>query len=277
MTLTVTLVGGPTAILELAGLRILTDPTFDEPQSYPQPLVNDLVKTAGPALTAEQVGRIDVVLASHEHDDNLDHSGREFLGNAEKAYTTAVVAGQFSDNVIALTEYESVTVPLPAGGGELTITGVPAHHGPEGIYQLLGPVLGFVLSGEGLPTVYISGDNSSLEVIREVQDKVGPIDIAVLFTGAPSFEMLADGAFITLSNETALEAAQMILTDAVIVPIHTDSWGHFTQNTSQIQEVFDQAGLADRLVALHPGESATIPSVHRQPKRTRPSKAPMPG
>ena len=28
--LTVTLIGGPTALLEYAGLRLLTDPTFDD-------------------------------------------------------------------------------------------------------------------------------------------------------------------------------------------------------------------------------------------------------
>ena len=30
----ITLIGGPTVLMELAGLRILTDPTFDEPGSY---------------------------------------------------------------------------------------------------------------------------------------------------------------------------------------------------------------------------------------------------
>lgn len=27
--------GGPTALLELAGMRLLTDPTFDPPSDYP--------------------------------------------------------------------------------------------------------------------------------------------------------------------------------------------------------------------------------------------------
>ena len=30
-------VGGPTAILEVGGLRLLTDPTFDPPGDYPRP------------------------------------------------------------------------------------------------------------------------------------------------------------------------------------------------------------------------------------------------
>jgi hypothetical protein len=47
-------------------------------------------------------------------------------------------------------------------------------------------VTGFVLSGPGLPTVYLSGDNASMGVINEVADRVGQIDIAVLFAGAAS-------------------------------------------------------------------------------------------
>ncbi len=33
-SIAVTVVGGPTALLEWAGLRLLLDPTFDEPQRY---------------------------------------------------------------------------------------------------------------------------------------------------------------------------------------------------------------------------------------------------
>jgi L-ascorbate metabolism protein UlaG (beta-lactamase superfamily) len=33
----VTLIGGPTALLDIDGLTILTDPTFDAPGEYPIP------------------------------------------------------------------------------------------------------------------------------------------------------------------------------------------------------------------------------------------------
>ena len=54
--LRVTLVGGPTALIELDGFRILTDPTFDGPGAYQFPHVK-LEKLTGPALSAEAVGR----------------------------------------------------------------------------------------------------------------------------------------------------------------------------------------------------------------------------
>jgi L-ascorbate metabolism protein UlaG (beta-lactamase superfamily) len=61
-TLSVRLVGGPTAVLEYAGLRWLTDPTFSAPGEY----AGGLVKTSGPAITIDELGAIDVVLVSHD-------------------------------------------------------------------------------------------------------------------------------------------------------------------------------------------------------------------
>ena len=76
----ITLIGGPTALIEIAGFRLLTDPTFDAPGDYQLPHVK-LTKTASPAVGAEAVGAVDAVLLSHDqHSDNLDHSGRDFLG-----------------------------------------------------------------------------------------------------------------------------------------------------------------------------------------------------
>lgn len=52
--LAVTSLGGPTVLLEDAGLRILADPTFDDLRRYPDPDGGQaLVKTRGPALGTE--------------------------------------------------------------------------------------------------------------------------------------------------------------------------------------------------------------------------------
>ena len=77
--LTVRLVGGPTALIELGGVRLLTDPTFDPPGDHPVG-TRVLTKTTGPAVAAEELGRIDAVLLSHDqHPDNLDDAGRALL------------------------------------------------------------------------------------------------------------------------------------------------------------------------------------------------------
>ena len=84
MTISITLIGGPTALLEIDGFRLLTDPTFDAPGAYQLPHVK-LEKLTGPALAAKDIGEVDAVLLSHDqHSDNLDHTGKEFLGHAKR-------------------------------------------------------------------------------------------------------------------------------------------------------------------------------------------------
>ena len=50
-SLRITLIGGPTALIEIDGFRLLTDPTFDAPGAYQLPHVK-LEKLSGPALGA---------------------------------------------------------------------------------------------------------------------------------------------------------------------------------------------------------------------------------
>ena len=80
MTLSITLIGGPTALIEIDGFRLLTDPTFDAPGTvYQLPHVK-LEKLEGPAIGADAVGEIEAVLLSHDqHSDNLDNPARIFL------------------------------------------------------------------------------------------------------------------------------------------------------------------------------------------------------
>ena len=68
----IAVVGGPTAVIDIAGTRIVTDPTFDPPTDY-----GYLRKLAGPAVGAQALGQVDIVLLSHDlHPDNFDHAGR---------------------------------------------------------------------------------------------------------------------------------------------------------------------------------------------------------
>lgn len=257
MSITVTLVGGPTAVLEYAGLRIITDPTFDAPQTYHHPIAGPVVKQTAPAFTPEELGRIDVALASHEHIDNLDVSGRGFLTMVPHAFSTVEVAAQFGPNVVGLEDYATAQVERGDGAGQLTITAVPAHHGPDGVWPALGPVIGFILEGDGLPTVYVSGDNSELDIVEEIAARFPTVDVAVLFVGGAKFDVIADGSYITLSNERALDAAKLLGASKVIA-VHEDSWAHFSQNASQIIELFEGAGMGDAIIALQPGESRTF-------------------
>lgn len=252
-----TLVGGPTAVFTLAGLTFITDPTFDQPRSYPVPGEPTLVKTGGPALLSSELPHPDVVLLSHDHHaDNLDAAGRELTSRVARVFTTIAGASRLGNGATGLSSYESAALAV-TGGGTLTVTGVPAHHGPEGLWQVLGPVTGFVLTGEGLPTVYVSGDNSSLDLVEEITSKFGPIDLAVLFAGGAKLDGVMTGAFLTMPNEDILQAAK-IMTSATIIPVHADGWAHFSQTKNELMEAFHRAGIGHRLLVVEPGDTARL-------------------
>ncbi|MFF0161556.1 MBL fold metallo-hydrolase [Streptomyces sp. NPDC005263] len=241
--------GGPTALIEYGGLRILTDPTFDAPGDYSRPGRPTLTKTAPASVAPADLGPVDAVLLSHdEHADNLDHSGRAFLADVPVTLTTPSGAPRLGGTAQGLAPWESVELRRP-DGGTVTVTGAPALHGPdgvEGVEEVTGEVIGFVLTSADLPTVYVSGDNASLIMVERIAERFGPVDTAVLFAGAPRFPVLFDGAPIVLDSAGAAEAAR-ILGARRVVPAHCDSWAHFTEGREDLVAAFTAAGLADRL------------------------------
>jgi L-ascorbate metabolism protein UlaG (beta-lactamase superfamily) len=228
----VTYIGGPTAVLEYAGMRILTDPTFDEPQTYADPDGTPLVKTRGPGIALADLGVIDLVLLSHhEHEDNLDVSGSTVLTGA--VLSTPEAAADLPQ-VTGLAPWQRTTV------GHVTVTAVPALHGPVGSEEFVGTVTGFVLQCEEEPTVYVSGDNASLDLVREIAAQFPLIDYAVLFAGAA--RVPAIDAPLTLTSADAAEAAR-ILDAGQVVGLHTEDWEHFSESREQLEAAFAGTGL----------------------------------
>ncbi|OJZ74651.1 Zn-dependent hydrolase [Mycobacterium paraffinicum] len=252
--MTAQLIGGPTAVFEIGGLRLLTDPTFDPPGDHHIGARN-LVKTGSPAVSIHDLGAIDAVLLSHhQHPDNLDAEGKKLLDRVPLVLSTATAAETLGGTVHALPAWRHHAMTRP-DGRELKITGVPAQHGPAGTEHLTGEVRGFVISGDDLPTVYISGDNASLSVVRDIADHAGPIDIAVLFAGRARSPLME--AYLTFSAAQAAEAAE-ILAAPVVIPMHVDGWQHLTQDSAVVPEAFARRGLADRLLVLTPGQVTDI-------------------
>ena len=241
----VRVLGGPTALIEYGGLRFLTDPTFDAPGEYPLGGGRSLTKTAPSAADPADLGPVDAVLLSHDqHPDNLDTAGRALLAEVPVVLTTRSAAARLGGTTQGLAPWDAVDLPRP-GGGTVTVTATPALHGPEGCEPVTGEVVGFVLTAAGLPTVHVSGDNASLDVVREIAGRIGPVDTAVLFAGAAR-TALFDGALLTIDGARAAEAAT-VLGARRVVAAHCDSWAHFTEGREDVVAAFTAAGIADRL------------------------------
>ncbi|MET7398716.1 MBL fold metallo-hydrolase [Dactylosporangium sp. NPDC005572] len=226
--------GGPTLRFTLGGLAFLTDPTFDGPGDYDLGS-RVLTKTAAATGSPADAAPVDVVLLSHDqHPDNLDTAGRAFSATVPLVLSTPAAADRLGPPVRGLEPWTSVE--LPGGDGGLRVTAVPAQHGPDGTEHLTGPVTGFVLAGAGLPTVYVSGDNASLDVVRQVAARFPAVDVAVLHGGRARTALLGD-ANLTLDAAGLVEAAGL-LGATTVVPVHVEGWAHFTETPADVEAAF---------------------------------------
>lgn len=248
---TATLVGGPTALLRRAGLAIITDPTFDGPGDYA-----NLTRTAPPALQPADLGPIDVALVSHHHHpDNLDGSGRALLAQIPTVVTTVAGAEALAGDGIestGLAPWQSLTIHRP--DAPLTITATPALHGPPGVAEHTGPVIGFIVESPGAPTIYFSGDNSEVDVVRQIAVRFPSIDIALLCVGAARVANRGPDP-LTLDAARATRVGAL-WPAAAVVPVHADSWAHFSEPRDQF--VANWTGPADQLIMLEPGVETAL-------------------
>jgi L-ascorbate metabolism protein UlaG (beta-lactamase superfamily) len=265
LELVATYVGGPTAILDVAGLRFITDPTFDAAGTSYETPVYTLRKAAAPAVAPDALGDIDAVLLSHDHHfDNLDRAGRALLARARRVLAPAAGAERLGGGATGLAPWQSVTLDAPTGRS-VRITATPARHGPHGGDR--GPVIGFLISdarssGARPPSVYVSGDTVWYEGVEEVARRAD-VRVAFLFMGAARVREVGPAHLTMTADEGVMVARAM--PDAVIVPLHFEGWEHFSEGRAQIERAFADAGVEDRLCWLTPGRATQIEAVRVGP------------
>ena len=171
----VTHVGGPTALIEVGGWRLLTDPTFDPPgKRYVFGWGTSSRKLTGPAVAASELPPIDAVLLSHDHHaDNLDPAGRALLPSAGVVVTTTSGAGRLGDGARGLEPWATTRLEAP-GRPAIEITATPCRHGPPLSHPIVGDVIGFALAWEDQDegVLWISGDTVLYDGVRQVADRL---------------------------------------------------------------------------------------------------------
>jgi L-ascorbate metabolism protein UlaG (beta-lactamase superfamily) len=216
----VTWMGHSTMLVELDGVRILTDPVFCERASPFQWM--------GPArfhptpLPLDGLPDVDAIVISHDHYDHLDY-----------------------ESVSWLAENSDVPFLVPLGiGAHLEAWGMPADRIHElewweereikGVRLVSTPARHF--SGRGLfdrnhtlwtswamvgPTqrAWYSGDTGPFEAAAEIGEKLGPFDLTMVESGAwnPAW------GNIHLGPDAAKEMHEMVRGKAMM-PVH---WGTF--------------------------------------------------
>jgi L-ascorbate metabolism protein UlaG (beta-lactamase superfamily) len=250
----ITRIGGPTALIEVGGIRLLTDPTFDPPgrhYNFGLPFVGS-TKTEGPAIGLDEVGKLDAVLLSHDqHQDNLDTMGRDALTRSGRVLTTTAAAKRLGGNADGLRPWESTV--LGDAGGRITVTATPARHGVPGISLLSGPAIGFMLewSGQENGALYLSGDTVYFRGIDRIARRF-QVSVAVIHFGGVRFAVSGPARY-TFNAAEGLHAAET-LRARTVVPIHFDGWTHFRTPRQEIESTFGAAGKADVLRWPAPGQ-----------------------
>lgn len=291
-TMKTTYLGTATLLLELAGLRLLTDPAFD-----PEGTTYDF----GPWYTPRSwfasekgyrtpigrgdLGKVDAVLLSHDHHaDNLDHEGRKLLTESSVARIITTKAGAARLSKAAPSGRPSApgeglglggktlglgwgeTTRLVSGTEGLRLTATPARHGPRGTPQI-HEVIGLLLEPEAAsePTVWISGDTvlfPELQRFLTQQRESGRrIDVAIIHCGGvnfPKLPVLGRSRF-TFDAQQVVEVCRL-LDPRVVIPVHRNGWSHFRESEDQLRATLTEAGLAERCRFLGLGESTTLTS-----------------
>jgi L-ascorbate metabolism protein UlaG (beta-lactamase superfamily) len=242
----ITYLGHATVLIELDGLRVLTDPLLRRRVMHLRRVV--------PAPTREQLSAVDVVLISHAHHDHLDTRSLRMLEGAPRVLCPeparrAVAASGLMPEVMGAGGY--------AQAGDAEIAAVRAEHDGRRFPQdRRADALGFVVRGAG-GSVYFAGDTGWFEEIGEV----GEVDVALLPVAGWG-PRLGPGH---LDPEEAARAAARI-NPRVAVPIH---WGTYERlamtltghRSDPARRFCDQLGeLAPGVTAelLEPGSSLDV-------------------
>jgi len=242
-------VGGPTVIIEIGGLRIITDPTLDPPGDFPIGPNNFIKKLSGPAI--KDIGHIDLVLLSHDqHDDNLDKAGRKLISEVPQTFSTKAAAERLQGTVIGMEPWETRWITTPSGD-DLAITATPARHGPTNVEKLAGDVIGFVLTigGQAPCEIYLTGDTVFFDGIKSVASRFHPKYI-LIFAGAAKPGTPFN---LTMGSNDAIDTA-FTFPDAIIIPVHYEGWSHLSEPVELLQQSFGALGIHDRLKILKAGE-----------------------
>jgi len=192
----ITWIGHSTVLIELDGVRLLTDPVL---RSH----VLHLRRVTGPPAAPDPV---DAVLISHAHYDHLDVNSLTQVAGAARVVVpngTAKRLRGWVDDIVEVGIGDDVQV------GPVTVTATPAEHGTE-------HALGYLVSGS--VRIYFAGDTDVFDGMRELAPD---LDVALL-------PIAGWGPRLPSGHLDPARAAQALelLRPRVAIPIH---WGTYTR------------------------------------------------
>jgi L-ascorbate metabolism protein UlaG (beta-lactamase superfamily) len=257
MEATLEFIGTATTVLRLGRHTLLTDPDF-RPQGERAYLGNGLFskRRTRPALAPEDLPPLDGVVLSHLHADHFDPVARERLGKDLPVLTTPAAGRRLRRWGFAQAQgmrtWETTTL---AEG--LSITSVPGEHAPSYARALLPPVMGSVIEardGAGPPfRVYITGDTLFRPWLREVAERLGPLDAMVMHLGGTR----AFGILVTMDGAQGADLLDL-LAPPVAVPVHHDDYTVFRSPLADFLRACDARGTGGLVRTVERGATVSL-------------------
>lgn len=216
----VTWYGHSAFLIEMDGQRILIDPMLGE---FAAPISLGANRYANDEeVPLNEIGDIDILILSHDHYDHLDYATiMELKGKVGHYYTALGVGSHLKSWGIPESKITELDWWEKAETGPITLVATPSRHfSGRGLTDNCATQwASWVISGQH-QNLYFSGDGGYGDHFKEIGEKYGPFDFAMMECGQYN-EAWPD---IHLMPEKSVQAGMEVKAN-LLMPIH---WGAFT-------------------------------------------------
>jgi L-ascorbate metabolism protein UlaG (beta-lactamase superfamily) len=251
-------VGTATTLIRLGGFAVLTDPNFLHrgQRAY---LGKGLWsrRLTEPALTPDELPRVDAVVLSHLHGDHFDRVARRELSKTPPLITTPQAARKlrrWGFLTFGLETWHQHV--LPKEEETLVIEALPAVHARGPMRGLLPPVMGSLLTHERddvVRRVYISGDTLTGHHLHEIHERHPDIDVGIVHLGGTRVLWQT----VTMDGAMGVEWVRTVRPD-VVIPVHHDDYRVFRAPLSDFIDELECAGTPTRLLLAERGDTVPL-------------------